>query len=260
MIADDDAPLNNLLRQSGQVKRALKRISTKSGVLPFSMEASSGYCIDFLVMKLMAACIQQQNLHKCDWSDVDKASLQGMSGIAKKNFKNFTRGPADSIGCDARYISYFLTGRADWGLFASMFAYLWQEVADRMSTKGDRKEALVKVQSQQFLQAVQFFWRAENIAPHPAVAYDLLSDMLGKFQVSALEVGKRGHSLGQCTVSPSPLKKRKRCASTSGKKLALTPQKTLASTPQKKPTLTPRKTPPKKPQRRQRRNVRVPSK
>ena len=78
----------------------------------------------------MAACIQQQNLHKCDWSDVDKASLQGMSGIAKKNFKNFTRGPADCIGCDARYISYFLTGRADWGLFASMFPYLWQEVAE----------------------------------------------------------------------------------------------------------------------------------
>ena len=75
-----------------------------------------------------------------------------------------------------------------------------------MSTKDDRKEALVKVQSDQFLQAVQSFWRAENIAPHPAVAYDMLSHMLGKFQVSALEVGKRGHSLGQCTVSPSPLK------------------------------------------------------
>ena len=155
------------------VKAALQRIGTSSGVLPFSTEDTSGYCIDFLVMKWMAACIFQQNSHQSDWSDVCKDSLQILSGIGKNNFEHFTQGQ-NKRGCDARYISYFLTGRADWGLFASMFAYLWQEVAERMSTTDDCKEALVNVQSDQFLQAVQKFWQAENIAPHPAVAYDMV--------------------------------------------------------------------------------------
>ena len=33
------------------VNAALQRIGTSSGVLPFSTEDTSGYCIDFLVMK-----------------------------------------------------------------------------------------------------------------------------------------------------------------------------------------------------------------
>ena len=41
---------------------ALQRIGTKSGALPFSVEDASGYCIDFLTRKLVAARLLQQNV------------------------------------------------------------------------------------------------------------------------------------------------------------------------------------------------------
>ena len=65
----------------------MQRIGTKSGALPFSGEDASGYCVDFLARRLVAARLLQQNLPECDWSLVSKASLQSMSGIGKKNFE-----------------------------------------------------------------------------------------------------------------------------------------------------------------------------
>ena len=146
----------------------MQRICAKSGALPFSAKDASGYCIDFLRRKLVAARLLQQNLHECDWSTVDKASLQGMSADAKENLEEIT----DTWR--ASEISSFFTGRADWGLFASVFPCLWGEVADKLSTEDDRARALALVKSKGFLRVVQGFRRTEGFAPHPAVAYRIL--------------------------------------------------------------------------------------
>ena len=103
----------------------------------------------------------------------------------------------------------------------------------------------MKVQSDQFLQAMQKFWQAENIAPHPAVAYDMvckhhnLRNSLG--QLKALPIRKNSSGIR------IPLMRNRR-GSTLQKKKPATQRKTLASTPQKKPALTLRKTPQRKPQ------------
>lgn len=149
---------------------ALQRIGTKSGVLPFSVEDASSYCIDFLTRKLVAARFLHQNLLEWDWSLVSKASLQSMSTGAKKNLENI------SNTYNAREISSLLTGRADWGLFASMFPCNWGEVADNLSTKDDRARVLALVKSEDFLRTVQSFRLTEGIAPHPAVACRILVD------------------------------------------------------------------------------------
>ena len=153
-----------------RARAALQRIGAKSGALPFSAEDATGYCIDFLRRKLVAARILQQNLHKCDWSPVSKASLQDMSADAKKNLEHIP----DTY--TASEISSFFTGRADWGLFASVFPCLWGEVAENLSTEDDRARALSLVKSTDFLHVVQNFRRTEGIAPHPAVAYRILLD------------------------------------------------------------------------------------
>ena len=64
----------------------MQRIGAKSGAMPFS-GGSSGYCIDFLRGKLVIAHVLQQELRECDWSAVNKASLQSMSADAKKNLE-----------------------------------------------------------------------------------------------------------------------------------------------------------------------------
>ena len=151
-----------------RAREALQRIGTKSGALPFSDVDASGYCIDFLIRKLVAARVLQQNLLECDWSLVDKASLQSMSADAKKNLEEIP----DTF--NAREISCFFTGGADWGLFASVFPCLWAEVAEKLSTKDDRARALAIVKSKGFLDTVQSFRRTEGIAPHPAVAYGIV--------------------------------------------------------------------------------------
>ena len=130
-----------------RAEAALQRIGAKSGALPFSTKDASGYCIDFLRRKLVAARLLQQNLHECDWSTVDKASLQGMSADAKANLEEIT----DTWR--ASEISSFFTGRADWGLFASVFPCLWGEVADKLSTEDDRARALALVKSKGFRRA-----------------------------------------------------------------------------------------------------------
>ena len=66
-----------------RAEAALQRIGAKSGAMP----VSSGDCVDFLKRKLVAARLIQQNLHECDWSLVDKASLQSMSADAKENLE-----------------------------------------------------------------------------------------------------------------------------------------------------------------------------
>lgn len=148
-----------------RAREALQRIGAKSDALPFSVEDANGYCIDFLRRKLVAARLLQQNLHECDWSPVNKASLQSMSADAKKNLEKIP----DTWR--ASEISSFLTGRAHWGLFASVFPCLWGEVAEKLSTEDDRAQALALVKSKDFLRVVQSFRRTEGIAPHPAVAY-----------------------------------------------------------------------------------------
>jgi hypothetical protein len=112
------------------------------------------------------ARLLQQNLHECDWNTVDKTSLQGMSADAIEEIPDTT--------WRASEISSFSTGRADWGLFASVFPCLWGEVADKLSTEDDRARALALVKSNGFLRVVQGFRRTEGIAPHPAVAYRIL--------------------------------------------------------------------------------------
>ena len=161
-----------------RAEAALKRIGAKSGALPFSAQDASGYCIDFLRRKLVGARFLQQNLHeRTDWSAVSKESLQSMSADAKENLKEIP----DSW--QASQISSFFTGRADWGLFASVYPCLWGEVADKLSTEDDRAGALALAKSKDFLRVVQDFRRTEGIAPHPAVAYRIL-EAEGKEQLS----------------------------------------------------------------------------
>ena len=74
----------------------------------------------------------------------------------------------------ASEISYFFTGRPNWGLFASVYPCLWGEVADNLRAEEDRARALAQVKSKDFLRVVEGFRRAEGIAPHPAVAYRIL--------------------------------------------------------------------------------------
>ena len=219
--ASTPGAFDNLVCGAQRIREALWRIGTKSGVLPFSVEDTSGYCMDFLIMKLLAARALQQNLHEHDWSLVDKASLLSMSGFAKKNFKKIPD------KCNARDISYFLTGRANWGLFASMYPFLWQEVADQMSTERDRSEALMKVQSRQFHNTVQSFWQTHRIAPHPAVAFD----MMRKVQASPGEVCRSKSPEEGVLIHR---KQRQRCGLIWQKKRASTSRKKLASTPRKK--------------------------
>ena len=167
-----------------RAEEALQRIGAKSGALPFSATDASGYCIDFLRRKLVCARLLQQNLHECDWSTVNKASLQTMSADAKENLK------AIPDTWRASDISSFFTGRADWGLFASVFPCLWGEVADKLSTEDDRAGALALVKSKDFLRVVQNFRRTQGIAPHPAVAYRIL-EAKGKEQAKRAKVSSR---------------------------------------------------------------------
>ena len=68
-----------------RVTDALQRIGCKSGALPFSDPDADGYCIDWLRRKLVAARVQQQGLHTCDWGAVDKATLSSMCADARSN-------------------------------------------------------------------------------------------------------------------------------------------------------------------------------
>jgi hypothetical protein len=178
---------------------ALQRIGAKSGALPFCVADASGYCIDFLRRKLVAARLHQQNLHECDWSLVNKASLQSMSADAKGNLEMIPD------RWRASEISSFLTGRADWGLFASVFPCLWGEVAEKLSTEDDRARALALVKSKDFLRVVQSFRRSEGIAPHPAVAY-------------GIAVAEEKKQSKRAMVSPRASTPRKKRASTPRKK------------------------------------------
>ena len=76
----------------------------------------------------------------------------------------------------ASRISCFLSGRADWALLASVFPCLWEEVAEKSSTKGDCARTLALVKSEAFLRVVQNFRRTHGIAPHPAVALKIAED------------------------------------------------------------------------------------
>ena len=60
-------------------------------------------------------------------------------------------------------MSCFFTGRADWGLFASVFPCLWGEVAQKLTDEDDRAQALALVKSNDFLQVVQRFRQSEGI-------------------------------------------------------------------------------------------------
>ena len=99
----------------------------------------------------MAARCLDARLHECDWSAVNKASLQSMSADAKENLEEIP----DTWR--ASEISSFFTGRADWGLFASVFPCLWGEVADKLSTEDDRARALALVKSKDLVHVVQGF-------------------------------------------------------------------------------------------------------
>ena len=162
--------LDDLVDYGTRIEGALQRIGAKSGALPFCVEDASGYCIDFLKRKLVAARFVQQNLHDCDWSLVNKASLQSMSADANKHLQSIPD------AWRARQISCFLTGRADWALFASVFPCLWEEVADKLSTHGDCARTLALVKSEAFLRVVQNFRRTHGIAPHLAVALKIAED------------------------------------------------------------------------------------
>ena len=124
---------------------------------------------------------------------MSKASLQSMSADAKENLKEIP----DSW--QASQISSFFTGRADWGLFASVYPCLWGEVADKLSTEEDRARALALVKSKDFLRVVQNFRRTEGIAPHPAVAYRMLE----------AENQSRRAKVSSRASTPRPAKKRK---------------------------------------------------
>ena len=172
----------------------MQRIGAKSGALPFSARDASGYCIDFLRRKLVAARVLQQNLHvEGDWGTVNKASLQSMSADAKENLEEIPD------NWRASEISYFFTGRPNWRLFASVYPCLWGEVADNLRAEEDRARALAQVKSKDFLRVVEGFRRAEGIAPHPAVAYRMLE----------AENQSRRAKVSSRASTPRPAKKRK---------------------------------------------------
>ena len=132
------------------------------------------------------------------------ASLQSMSADASKNLEKIPN------TYKAREISSLLAGRADCGLFASMFLCLWEEVADKVSTKDDRARVLALVKSEDFLRTVQRFRLTEGIAPHPAVACRILVDK-----------EKKQSTPRKKEVSPrasTPRKKRKASAAVAQKK------------------------------------------
>ena len=176
-----------------RVAAALQRIGTKSGALPFSAQDAGGYCVDFLRRKLVAARCLDARCHECDWSQVNKASLQSMSADAKENLEEIPD------NWRASEISYFFTGRPNWGLFASVYPCLWGEVADNLRAEEDRARALAQVKSKDFLRVVEGFRRAEGIAPHPAVAYRMLE---------AENRSRRAKESSRAST-PRPAKKRK---------------------------------------------------
>ena len=102
----------------------------------------------------------------------------------------------------------FFTGRADWALFASIFPCLWGEVADRLSTKAEAAQALELVKSNKFLQVLQQFRRNHGIAPHPAVAYQLMvADQ--KQHTETNQTPQRKSSKRKSKRASTPLRKRK---------------------------------------------------
>ena len=148
-----------------RAQEALRRIGTASGALPFNAEDAEGYCVDFLVRKLVAARVLQQRLEGRDWSSVDKATLQAMSADAKGNLE------AIHATWNARNISCFLTGRPDWALFASASPCLWVEVAVRLVTDDEQTKAIELIRSEAFQRVVLSYRDRERVVPHPAVAY-----------------------------------------------------------------------------------------
>ena len=232
--ASTPGALDDLVDYGTQLTRAaLQRIGTKSGALPFSVEDASGYCIDFLTRKLLAARLLQQNLLECDWSLVNKASLQRMSADANQNLEKIP----DTY--NAREISSFLTGRADWGLFASVFPCLWGEVSEKLSTEDDLAQALALVKSKDFLRTVQSFRRTTGIAPHPAVAYRILVNEEKKAGVArkkrkAAGVSPRASTPQKKPSASTPRKKRKADEEKKQTKLANLKMSPRASTPRKK--------------------------
>ena len=186
-----------------RVTDALQRIGCKSGALPFSDPDADGYCIDWLRRKLVAARVQQQGLHTCDWGAVDKATLSSMCADARSNLASI---PDEWT---AAKISCFFSGRPDWGVFAGAFPCLWGEVADKQSTtQKTRAEALALVQSPVFRNVVEKFRTKHGIAPHPAV----------EFQLAVAE----GKEVEEQEVSP-------RASTPRARKLARTTERTSAT-------------------------------
>ena len=112
----------------------------------------------------MAARCLDARLHECDWSLVNKASLQGMSADARGNLENIlTRGAQRDI--------VFLDGSRRLGFVRQRVPLPLGEVAKKVSTEDDLARALALVKSQAFQRAVESFRRTEGISPHPAVAY-----------------------------------------------------------------------------------------
>ena len=131
---------------------------------------------------------------------MDKASLQSMSADAKENLEEIP----DTWR--ASEISFFFTGRPNWGLFASVYPCLWGEVAESLSTEDDRARALSLVKSMDFLRVVQSFRQTEGIAPHPAVAFE------GVHRVPRTPRKKRKAKLKVSPRASTPRKKRKASA------------------------------------------------
>jgi serine/threonine protein kinase len=164
---DQDAMIDLVDYGTVRAKAALQRIGAQSGALPFERDDADGYCIHFIVRKLVAARALRDPLAKHDWSTVNKSTLQAMSADANHNLK------AMPDKWSASEIALFLTGRADWALFASAFACLWGEVASKLQTDDDQCRALKLVKSEAFRGAVQTFRQREGIAPHPCVVYNI---------------------------------------------------------------------------------------
>ena len=150
---------------------------------------------------MVAARCLDARCHECDWSPVAKASLQNMSADAKKNVESVPdKWRASEISC-------FFTGRADWGLFASVFPCLWGEVAQKLTEEDDRAQALALVKSKDFLRVVQNFRRTEGIAPHPAVAYRILEAEKKKEQSRSCERASTPRSAKRRASMPLSVKK-----------------------------------------------------
>jgi hypothetical protein len=165
---------------------AVRRIVTRSGIASYlhgsgarrgqtsAREDTSdeevlprGYILDFGVRKLMLALIHRGCL-RVDWSCVTMAMLQQMTADSNEYMNSL---PATWT---AATLSSFLFGRTDWGLYASMWACLFGDLASNGRTRRPAQELsrlLERAMQGKYLDDVAAYVEEHGVVPCPALAF-----------------------------------------------------------------------------------------